>query len=131
MAAQRIYQGVICLFATLTATGCVGITRAPDIRSSKPDEIVTFDYGWDEAALCSLRKLDDVSSSNNLRQYPAEQYAEIFVNATSDEQTLIIDFRDVSPGKAVASIRSNPGLVFKGAFAHIAGDAIKKCQHTG
>ena len=122
---------IICLFTSVMATGCVGTTRAPDIRSSKPDEIVAFDYGWNEAALCSVRELDNVSSSHNLRQYSAEQYAEIFVSANSDEQTLIIDFRDVSPGKAVASIRSNPGLVFQGAFARIAAAAIKKCQHTG
>jgi hypothetical protein len=56
------------IFCVLTVTiAILGCATADDIRNNQPDEIVAFNYGWNEAALCSARQIDNIYSSANLR----------------------------------------------------------------
>jgi hypothetical protein len=119
--------------AGLCALSLSACATPQSVRAERPDSTVSFDYGWNDAALCSVRALDGVFASNNLRQYPKDGYAEIVVSSTltTTETTLVIDFRDAKPGKAVASIRANPWLILPGAASSMAADAIRKCQSAG
>ncbi len=123
---MRFHRFMVAVLLT-ALTACA---TPASVREHAPSAIVSLGDDWNKAALCAVRKLDAVFSSNQLRQYPAEGYAEIIVSSSlsPSETILVVDIRDASPAHAVARIHASEGLVFRQMAVDQAAAAIRLCN---
>ena len=105
--------------------GCMPIGG---VRAEDPDAIFDFDSGWKVVTPCARDQLSATFAGAQVGRYP--DFAEISVIGNYGGSTImIIDIKDVTPGKARAAIHAHDYMLIWGGPVNQALKALGKCNN--
>ena len=105
--------------------GCMPIGG---VRAEDPDATFDFDSGWKVVTPCARDQLSATFAGAQVGRYP--DFAEISVIGNYGGSTImIIDIKDVTPGKARAAIHAHDYMLIWGGPVNQALKALGKCNN--
>jgi poly-gamma-glutamate capsule biosynthesis protein CapA/YwtB (metallophosphatase superfamily) len=112
--------GLLALLA-----GCMPVGG---VRAEDPDATFDFDAGWKDVAPCAREQLAATFAGAQVERH--SDFAEITVVGNYGGSTvMIVEIKDVTPGKARAAIHAHDYMLLWGGPVDRAVKALEKCKN--